>query len=40
MYLQPEFMDLYEEQTISEQLNQLYLNLFNKNGDDIGLPIG
>ena len=37
MYLQPEFMDLYGEQTISEQLNQLYLNLFNRNGDDIGL---
>ena len=36
MYLQPECMDLYREQTISEQLNQLYLNLFNRNVDDIG----
>ncbi len=37
MYLQPEFKDLYGEYTVSKQLNQIYLNLFNRNVDDIGL---
>ena len=37
MYLQPEFKDLYGNYTISNQLNQIYLNLFNRNADDIGL---
>tara|TARA_X000001036_G_scaffold183434_1_gene173407 strand:- start:215 stop:2356 length:2142 start_codon:yes stop_codon:yes gene_type:complete len=37
MYLQPEFKDIYGKYTILNQLNQIYLNLFNRNGDAIGL---
>ena len=37
MYLQPEFQDVYGELSVKDQINQLYINLFNREGDDSGL---
>jgi len=37
MYLQPEFQDVYGELSVKDQINQLYINLFSRDGDDSGL---
>ena len=37
MYLQPEFNEVNGSLSIRDQVNQIYLNLFNRNGDEGGL---
>ena len=37
MYLQPEFKDVNGSLSIESQVNQIYLNLFNRSGDATGL---
>ncbi len=37
MYLQPEFKNVYGFSSVEAQVNQIYLNLFNRNADVTGL---
>ena len=37
MWAQQEFQDVYGELSVKDQINQLYINLFNREGDDSGL---
>ena len=37
MWAQQEFQDVYGELSVKDQVNQLYINLFNREGDESGL---
>ena len=37
MYLQPEFISVNGSLSIQEQLNNIYQNLFNRDGDAVGI---